>query len=119
VRASIRGWREYLRDPAPAHAAISKLNPALTPDWMEFSWKAMRDGNFVTGQDASGAEIGQMDPMRWRTMYEQLLALQVITQKFDPSSAYTLQFVQSSATSQATATSQAVETNGPQVSHQN
>ena len=29
VRASIRGWREYLRDPAAANAAIAKLNPAL------------------------------------------------------------------------------------------
>jgi NitT/TauT family transport system substrate-binding protein len=119
VRASIKGWREYLREPAPAHAAISKLNPALTPDWMEFSWKAMRDGNFITGQDASGAEIGQMDPMRWQTMYQQLLDLQVITQKFDPSSAYTLQFVQSTTTTQPTVTSQSSATSAQQVSHQN
>lgn len=28
VRASLNGWQEYLRDPAPAHALILKLNPA-------------------------------------------------------------------------------------------
>ena len=37
VRASLRGWREYLNDPAAAHAAIAKLNPALNAEWMQFT----------------------------------------------------------------------------------
>ncbi|HEX4075872.1 MAG TPA: ABC transporter substrate-binding protein [Candidatus Acidoferrales bacterium] len=94
VRASIQGWRDYLNDPAPANAAIAKLNPALNPAWMQFTWQALRDGNFVTGSDASGARIGQMDPARWSTMYQQLLDLKVIDRQFDPATAYTLQFVQ-------------------------
>ena len=81
MRASLRGWREYLNDPAPAHAMISKLNPALTPDWMQFSWQALRDGHFVTGDDPSGAQLGQMDPKRWQTMYQQLLDLKVIEKR--------------------------------------
>lgn len=93
VRASLRGWRDYLNDPAPAHAVISKLNPALTPDWMQFSWQALREGHFVTGDDASGARIGQMDPQRWQAMYDQLRGLKVIEKTFDPSTAYTLKFV--------------------------
>ena len=93
VRASLRGWRDYLNDPAPAHAMISRLNPALTPDWMQFSWQALRDGHFVAGDDPSGAQLGQMDPKRWQSMYEQLLDLKVIGKAFDPSIAYTLQFV--------------------------
>jgi NitT/TauT family transport system substrate-binding protein len=94
VRASLRGWREYLNDPAPAHALISKLNPALTPDWMQFSWQALRDGHFVTGDDPSGAQLGHMTAERWTTMYNQLLDLKVIDKPFDPATAYTLQFVQ-------------------------
>jgi NitT/TauT family transport system substrate-binding protein len=93
VRASLRGWRDYLNDPGPAHAMISRLNPALTPDWMQFSWQALRDGHFVAGDDPSGAQLGQMDPKRWQSMYEQLLDLKVIGKAFDPSIAYTLQFV--------------------------
>ncbi len=93
VRASLRGWREYLNDPGPAHALISKLNPALTPDWMQFSWQALRDGHFVTGDDPTGAQMGQMSPDRWTTMYNQLLDLKVIDKPFDPATAYTLQFV--------------------------
>ena len=94
VRGSIKGWRDYLNDPAAANAAIAKLNPALNPAWMHFTWQALRDGQFVTGSDTSGAQVGQMDPARWTTMYQQLLDLKVIDKQFDPSTAYTLQFVQ-------------------------
>jgi NitT/TauT family transport system substrate-binding protein len=94
VRASLKGWSEYLNDPAEAHALIAKLNPALNAEWMQFSWQTLRDGHFVTGDDSGSAQIGRMDPERWSTMYQQLLDLKVIDKPFDPATAYTLQFVQ-------------------------
>ncbi len=94
VRASIKGWREYLNNPAPAHGTIAKLNPALSPEWMNFSWRSMRDGHFVAGDDPSGAQLGQMTAARWTTMYEQLVDLKVIDKSFDPATAYTMEFVQ-------------------------
>jgi NitT/TauT family transport system substrate-binding protein len=94
VRASLRGWRDYLNDPTPAHALIAKLNPALNPDWMQFSWQALRDGHFVCGDDPSGNQLGQMTTERWNTMYQQLLDLKLIDKPFDPKAAYTLEFVQ-------------------------
>jgi NitT/TauT family transport system substrate-binding protein len=93
VRASIAGWRAYLADPAAAHAVIAKLNPALNPQWMDFTWHALRDGHFVAGDDPSGAQLGQMTAERWTTMYQQLTDLKVIEKPFDPSTAYTLQFL--------------------------
>jgi NitT/TauT family transport system substrate-binding protein len=93
VRASLHGWREYLNDPAAAHAAVSKLNPALSPPWMQFTWQSLRDNHFVAGEDPTGAQLGQMDPVRWRTLYQQLVDLKVIEKPFDPATAYTLQFV--------------------------
>ena len=72
---------------------IAKLNPALNPEWMEFTWRALRDGHFVAGDDPSGAQLGQMEAARWNTMYDQLLDLKVIGKPFDPATAYTLQFV--------------------------
>jgi len=93
VRASLKGWRDYLSDPTAAHATIAKLNPALNPEWMEFTWRALRDGHFVAGDDPSGAQLGQMVAARWNTMYDQLLDLKVIGKPFDPGTAYTLQFV--------------------------
>jgi NitT/TauT family transport system substrate-binding protein len=93
VDASVRGWRDYLNDPSAAHAAIMKLNPALNAQWMEFTWKALRDGHFVAGDDPGGAELGRMNAERWNTMYKQLVDLKVIEKQFDPATAYTLRFV--------------------------
>jgi NitT/TauT family transport system substrate-binding protein len=95
VRASVKGWKEYLNDPAAAHVMIAKLNPALNPEWMRYTWTQLRDGRFVAGEDPSGAQVGQMEPKRWTTMYEQLVDLKVIDKPFDPATAYTLQFLQS------------------------
>ncbi len=97
VRASLKGWREYLKDPAAAHAAIAELNPALNAEWMQFTWQALRDGHFVAGDDPSGAQLGQMTAERWASMYQQLFDLKVIEKKFDPGVAYTLQFADRSA----------------------
>src|SRR5271170_3541869 len=93
VAASLQGWRDYLNDSTAAHATIIKLNPALNTQWMGFTWNALRDGHFVTGDDPSGAQIGRMDADRWETMYKQLLDLKVIDKTIDPATAYTLQFV--------------------------
>jgi NitT/TauT family transport system substrate-binding protein len=95
VRASIKGWRQYLMDPAPANAMILKLNPALSPAWVQFSWQALHDGHFVKGDDPNKDETGQMNAQRWQTMYQQLVDLKMIEKPFDPTTAYTLQFVSS------------------------
>jgi NitT/TauT family transport system substrate-binding protein len=55
VRASLMGWRAYLNDPGPAHTMVAKLNPALNPAWMQFSWQQLRDRHFVAGEDPRGA----------------------------------------------------------------
>lgn len=94
VRASLKGWKDYLADPGPAHAMIAKLNPALNAEWMQFTWQQLRDGRFVTGEDPTGAQLGQMLPQRWTDMYGQLVELKVIETPFDPAIAYTLQFLQ-------------------------
>ena len=94
VRASLRGWRDYLNDPTAAHAVIARLNPALNPDWMQFSWQALRNGHFVTGTDPTGARLGEMSSERWTTMYQQLFELKMIAKPFDSATAYTLRFVQ-------------------------
>lgn len=93
VRASLHGWRDYLNDPSTAHDAVARLNPALSPAWMQFSWRQLKDGHFVDGEATDGSQLGQMDPARWATLYKQLLELKVIDKQFDPATAYTLQFI--------------------------
>jgi len=93
VRASLRGWRDYLVHPDDINAAISKVNPALSVPQMQFSYEGLRDQHFITGDAPNGVDLGRFDPARWTSMYQQLLELKMIQKSFDPSSAYTLQFI--------------------------
>jgi NitT/TauT family transport system substrate-binding protein len=94
VRASIRGWRDYLADPAVANAEISRLNPAMSQDQMQFSTQTLKDDQFIAGSGPS--QLGHFTPERWNSMYQQLTDLKVITNPIDPKSAYTTQFIDAS-----------------------
>jgi len=94
VQASIRGWREYLRDPGPTDAYLLQLNPALNPAQEAFTVAALREGGFITGGDASGTEVGRMTAARWQEMEEQLQSLGILKATVDPTTAYSLNFAQ-------------------------
>jgi NitT/TauT family transport system substrate-binding protein len=94
VRATIRGWNEYLRNPEPTNALLLQLNPALNPAQEAYTAQALRDGGFVTGGDASGAQTGKMSAARWAAEYEQLKSLNILDGPVDPSTAYALNFAQ-------------------------
>jgi NitT/TauT family transport system substrate-binding protein len=103
VRASVRGWKEYLRNPAPTNALLLQLNPALNPAQEAYTAQALRDGGFITGiatgsrasDSAAGApdQTGQMTAARWQTTDEQLQSLGILAAPLDPTTAYSLQFL--------------------------
>jgi NitT/TauT family transport system substrate-binding protein len=98
VHASIRGWQEYLLNPAPTNALLLKLNPALNPAQEDFTAQALRDGGFITGiepgsQSSTADKTGQMIVSRWQTGYEQLKALGILAGPLDPTTAYSLKFL--------------------------
>lgn len=93
VRATIKGWQEYLRNPGPANAMILKLNPAQNPAQMQYTLQALKDGSFITGPEASGTDIGKMTATRWAANNDQLTSLGVIRKPIDPTAAYTLKFL--------------------------
>lgn len=94
VRASIRGWQEYLRNPAPTNELLLQLNPALNPQQEAYTAQALREGGFVTGAAAGPDQTGQMTAARWQTSYEQLKALGILTGPVDPATAYSPTFLQ-------------------------
>jgi NitT/TauT family transport system substrate-binding protein len=94
VRATIRGWLAYLRDPSATNDYLLKLNPALNPQQEVFTAQALRDGRFITGTDASGAQTGHMTAERWQATYEQLKSLGILSGNVDPATTYSLKFVQ-------------------------
>lgn len=94
VRASIRGWQEYLRNPGPTNAHLLTLNPALNPAQEAYTAEQLREGGFVNSGDPSGAQVGRMTGERWKTGFEQLKALGILHESFDPATAYDLNFAQ-------------------------
>jgi NitT/TauT family transport system substrate-binding protein len=94
TQASLRGWRDYMNDPRETNELLLKLNPALNAEWEQYSWNALKRGEFVTGDAAKGEAVGRFDPARWAEMEKQLLALGVMKREIDPALAYTTRFSQ-------------------------
>lgn len=79
VRASIRGWTDYLTgDPAPANALIKQLRPDLTDEFFAYSIKAMKDYHLVLGDPARGEKMGQLKAERLSTQLKLLQELGVL-----------------------------------------
>ena len=98
TRATIDGWKEYLRDPGAANALILKLNPAQNPAQMNYTLQALKDGGFITGVPGSApddphAQIGKMTADRWAATNQQLTNLGILSKPIDAASAYTLKFL--------------------------
>jgi len=65
VRASIRGWVDYLTgDPAPGNALIAAKRSDLTPEFMAYSIKSMNDYKLVLGDPARSEQPGQLTAAR-------------------------------------------------------
>jgi NitT/TauT family transport system substrate-binding protein len=93
VRASIRGWNEYLRNPGSTNAHLLELNPALNPAQEAYTAQTLRDGGFVNGGDATGAQTGHMIAARWNASYEQLKSLGILHGPVELSDTYSLRFL--------------------------
>ena len=90
VRASIRGWRDYMQNPSVVDAELLRLNPAQAPEQMQFTWQALKEGHFI--DSGNPANTGHMDSARWSAMYAQLWDLKLIAHPIDPATAYTLRY---------------------------
>jgi NitT/TauT family transport system substrate-binding protein len=79
VEASVRGWRDFiLGDPSPAFELIAELNPRMTSDFMEFSYRTMHRENLVTGGSPDGSQVGWLDPARMEAMAKELQHLGLV-----------------------------------------
>jgi NitT/TauT family transport system substrate-binding protein len=93
VRASIRGWQEYLRDPSPTNAMLLQLNPALNPAQEAYTAQALRDGGFIAGNTPGSDQTGQITAARWQSTSDQLKPLGLVESTLDPATAYSLKFL--------------------------
>jgi NitT/TauT family transport system substrate-binding protein len=94
VRATIRGWVDYLTgDPAPANAVIAKLRPDLPADFYAYSIRAMLDYKLVLGDPARGESMGRITPERLQRQIGHLRAAGVLEKPVTVSDLATFEFL--------------------------
>ncbi|MBL8376502.1 MAG: ABC transporter substrate-binding protein [Burkholderiales bacterium] len=95
VRASMEGWKAYLKgDPAPANALIKKDNPNMTDVKIANGIKLLNETGMVFGGDAAKMGVGVITDERMKKTYDMMVAMKLVdAAKVDLKKTYTTQFV--------------------------
>jgi NitT/TauT family transport system substrate-binding protein len=79
VAASVRGWKDFMKgDATAAKALIAQANEQMKPDFMEFSFGAMKENFLVTGRPGTGEDVGVMTRRRLQDQVDLLVQLKII-----------------------------------------
>ncbi len=93
VRATMLGWRDYLRDPAPGNVLIRQANPKMTDARIAYSIEQMRTHHAIGGGDARTGGIGIITEARWRQTADFLVRSKLLAPSTDWRAAFTTRFV--------------------------
>jgi NitT/TauT family transport system substrate-binding protein len=94
VRASILGWKSYLKgDPAPANALIKADNPKMSDEQIAFGIKRMNELQVADGGDAKTMGIGIITEQRWKATYELMVNEGLLPKETDWTKGFTTRFV--------------------------
>ncbi|OYP36750.1 ABC transporter substrate-binding protein [Rhodopirellula sp. MGV] len=93
VTATREGWKEYLTDSKLGNEAILSVNEqGMTPEALQFGAEVMRELAMPAGAPIDS--VGTMTDERWKTLYDQLVELNVIeADKVTAKDCYTLEFL--------------------------
>lgn len=87
VEASIEGWDAMLEDPAATKELILEVNNDADPDLFDYTIDMLRDDPSLIGENPGAQSDG-----RWETLGEQLVEIDLVSEDFDITQAYTTQF---------------------------
>ena len=93
VKASMEGWRDYLKSPAQANALIKADNPKMRDDQLDYAIDTLKRIKAVDGGDAATMGIGMMTEARWKQTYDFLVAGGLLKPDVDWKSGFTDRFV--------------------------
>lgn len=92
VAASLRGWRQYLQDPAAANRLLRQQNNAAEAELLTYGAQQLRP--LCVTDDVPWERLGQMSPDRWQTLTNQLVEVGALKPgTVRPESAWTAQFL--------------------------
>ena len=95
VKASMEGWKSYLKgDAAPGSALIKKDNPNMTDDRIAVGIKLLNESGMVFGGDAARLGVGIVTDERMKKTFDMMVAMKLVDPtKVDVKKTYTTQFV--------------------------
>jgi NitT/TauT family transport system substrate-binding protein len=93
VKASLEGWRDYMKDPAPANALIKADNPKMTDGQIAFAIERLKEMKAIDRGDAATLGIGIITADRYKQIYDFLVAGELLDPKVDWHKAFDDRFV--------------------------
>jgi NitT/TauT family transport system substrate-binding protein len=92
VAASIRGWQQYLQEPATANRLLSQQNNEVNSGLLDYGAQQLR--SLCVTPDVPLERIGQMTPQRWQTLMQQLVEVGAVgPAAVQPESVFTTDFL--------------------------
>jgi NitT/TauT family transport system substrate-binding protein len=94
VKASLEGWKNYLKgDPSAANALIKADNPNMSDAQIAYGIKRMNELQVVNGGDAKTMGIGIMTEQRWQATDELMVSSGLLPKDADWKKGFTTDFV--------------------------
>ncbi|WP_024506362.1 ABC transporter substrate-binding protein [Bradyrhizobium sp. ARR65] len=93
VKASLEGWRDYMKDPAPGNALIEADNPKMTDGQIAFAIEKLKEMKALDRGDAAKLGIGIITANRYKQIYDFLVAGGLLDPKVDWWKAFDDRFV--------------------------
>jgi NitT/TauT family transport system substrate-binding protein len=94
VKASIEGWKGYLKgDPTPGNALIKADNPKMSDEQIAFSIKRLNELEVADGGDAKTMGMGVITEARWKATYELMVQEGLLPADTDWKKGFTTQFI--------------------------
>lgn len=93
VKATMEGWREYIKNPGPANALIKADNPKMGDDQIAYAVEALKRIKAIDGGDAATMGIGIITEARWKQTYDFLVGAGLLKPEVDWKAGFTDRFV--------------------------
>jgi NitT/TauT family transport system substrate-binding protein len=93
VKASLEGWRDYMKDPTAGNALIKQDYPKGTDVEIAFAIGKLKETKAIDGGDAATQGIGIMTVERWKQTYDFMVAAGLLDPKTDWKKGFDLRFV--------------------------
>jgi len=94
VAASMRGWLDYVENaPAETNAELLRLNPANTPEFVEYAIGAMRDYQLVSGNPEEGEFHARVSRKRLQRNMRDMVNIGVLKKQLPMASYHSNEFL--------------------------